>query len=32
MASTTPGSLSQRNYERFGFQIVYTRVLVVRTF
>jgi GNAT superfamily N-acetyltransferase len=31
MASTTPGSLSQRNYERFGFQVVYTRVLVVRT-
>ena len=32
MASTTPGSISQRNYERLGFQVVYTRVLVVRPF
>jgi ribosomal protein S18 acetylase RimI-like enzyme len=26
MASTLPGSISQRNYERLGFQVVYTRV------
>lgn len=28
-ASTLPGSISQRNYERAGFQVVYTRVTVV---
>jgi GNAT superfamily N-acetyltransferase len=32
MASTIPGSLSQRNYERLGFQVVYTRVMLVKTF
>jgi hypothetical protein len=26
MASTQPGSVSQRNYERAGFQVVYTKV------
>ena len=26
MASTLPGSISQRNYERAGFQVVYTKV------
>ena len=25
-ASTLPGSASQRNYERMGFEVVYTRV------
>ena len=25
-ASTLPGSGSQRNYERLGFEVVYTRV------
>ncbi len=28
-ASTLPGSISQRNYERAGFQVVYTRVTLV---
>jgi hypothetical protein len=28
-ASTLPGSISQRNYERLGFQVVYTRVTLV---
>ncbi len=28
-ASTQPGSASQRNYERMGFEVVYTRVTVV---
>ncbi|MCU1235692.1 MAG: acetyltransferase, family, partial [Candidatus Solibacter sp.] len=28
-ASTLPGSASQRNYERLGFEIVYTRVTLV---
>ena len=32
MASTAPGSISQRNYERLGFQVVYTRVMLVKTF
>lgn len=32
VASTTPGSLSQRNYERLGFQVAYTRVIATRTF
>ena len=27
-ASTLPGSLSQRNYERCGFQVVYTRAIL----
>ena len=29
-ASTLPGSGSQRNYERLGFEVVYTRVTMVR--
>lgn len=29
-ASTLPGSASQRNYERRGFQVVYTKVTLVR--
>jgi len=29
MASTTPGSSSQRNYERMGFQVAYTKVTMV---
>jgi GNAT superfamily N-acetyltransferase len=29
MASTLPGSGSQRNYERMGFQVVYTKVTLV---
>jgi GNAT superfamily N-acetyltransferase len=29
MASTLPGSISQRNYERAGFQVVYTKVTLV---
>jgi hypothetical protein len=29
-ASTLPGSASQRNYERAGFEVVYTRVSLVR--
>ena len=28
-ASTSPGSISQRNYERMGFQVVYTKVTLV---
>jgi len=28
-ASTLPGSGSQRNYERLGFEVVYTRVTLV---
>jgi GNAT superfamily N-acetyltransferase len=29
-ASTQPGSPSQRNYERMGFQVAYTKVTIVR--
>jgi len=29
MASTLPGSASQRNYERLGFEVVYTKVTLV---
>jgi GNAT superfamily N-acetyltransferase len=29
-ASTQPGSASQRNYERLGFQVVYTKATLVR--
>jgi GNAT superfamily N-acetyltransferase len=29
-ASTLPGSGSQRNYERLGFQVVYTKVILTR--
>ncbi len=28
-ASTLPGSVSQRNYERLGFQVVYTKLGLV---
>ena len=28
-ASTLPGSASQRNYERMGFEVVYTKVTMV---
>jgi len=31
-ASTLPGSGSQRNFERAGFQVVYTRVTLVKNF
>lgn len=30
MASTAPGSVSQRNYERAGFRVAYTRVCLLR--
>jgi GNAT superfamily N-acetyltransferase len=30
MATTAPGSVSQRNYERAGFRVVYTRVCMLR--
>ena len=29
MATTEPGSISQRNFERFGFQVLYTRAIFV---
>ena len=29
-ASTAPGSTSQRNFERLGFQVVYTKVMLVQ--
>ena len=29
MATVEPGSISQRNFERFGFQVVYTRAIFV---
>jgi len=29
MATGEPGSISQRNFERFGFQVVYTRAIFV---
>jgi ribosomal protein S18 acetylase RimI-like enzyme len=29
MASVEPGSISQRNFERFGFQVIYTRAIFV---
>ena len=28
-ASVSPGSISQRNYERAGFQVAYTKILLV---
>ena len=30
IATTAPGSISQRNFERLGFQVLYTRVVFVR--
>jgi hypothetical protein len=32
MATTEPGSRSQRTFERFGFRVVYTRAILVRPF
>ena len=29
-ASTLPGSVSQRNYERNGFRVAYTKAILVR--
>ena len=29
-AATLPGSVSQRNYERHGFRVAYTRATLVR--
>ena len=29
MATVEPGSISQRNFERFGFQVIYTRAIFV---
>jgi hypothetical protein len=29
-ASTLPGSVSQRNYERNGFHVAYTKAVLVR--
>jgi len=29
-AATLPGSVSQRNYERLGFQVAYTKAILVR--
>ncbi|HEY6508575.1 MAG TPA: GNAT family N-acetyltransferase [Vicinamibacterales bacterium] len=31
-ATTDPGSRSQRTFERFGFQVIYTRAVLVRPF
>jgi ribosomal protein S18 acetylase RimI-like enzyme len=30
MATTEPGSISQRTFERFGFQVLYTRAILVK--
>ena len=30
-ATTEPGSTSQRTFERFGFQVLYTRAILVRS-
>jgi hypothetical protein len=32
MVSVLPGSLSHRNYERAGFELIYTRVNLQREF
>lgn len=32
MATVEPGSRSQRTFERFGFRVVYTRAILVRSF
>jgi hypothetical protein len=32
MATTEPGSQSQRAFERFGFQVIYTRAVFIRPF
>jgi len=31
IATTEPGSTSQRTFERFGFQVLYTRAILVRS-
>ena len=31
IATTEPGSVSQRTFERFGFQVLYTRAILVRS-
>ncbi len=31
MATAEPGSISQRTFERFGFQVLYTRAILLRT-
>jgi hypothetical protein len=31
VATTEPGSISQRTFERFGFQVLYTRAILLRT-
>jgi GNAT superfamily N-acetyltransferase len=31
IATTEPGSVSQRTFERFGFQVLYTRAILLRT-
>ena len=31
IATTEPGTISQRTFERFGFQVLYTRAILVRT-
>jgi ribosomal protein S18 acetylase RimI-like enzyme len=31
MATTEPGSVSQRNFERLGFQVMYTRAILVKS-
>ena len=31
IATTEPGSVSQRTFERFGFQVLYTRAILVKT-
>ena len=30
MATTEPGSISQRTFERLGFQVIYTRAILVK--
>ena len=30
IATTEPGSISQRTFERFGFQVLYTRAILLR--
>jgi len=30
MATTEPGSVSQRTFERLGFQVIYTRAILVK--
>ena len=32
IATVAPGSQSQRTFERFGFRVIYTRAILVRSF